>query len=561
MRFRFAAAAAFITVLFGTTFSFAAEFEDVSSSDWYYDAVQYVCEKGYFNGISDTEFHPNSELTRGMFVTILGKMQGITPETYTGASFPDVPESEWNAPYIAWASSLGLATGYDDGMFHAEYYISKEELCVLTARYLKAYEKTLADNPQALSAYYDDSVISSWAKESVDTLRKSGVITGDSNGYFRPRSNATRAQTAVIIMRLCEVLDGKVLEIPEIADRADEILNSMSVIEKVYQMFVVTPEELTGSEAATQAGPMTKDALAMYPVGGIMYKSANLVNAGQTSAMIENTNSYCKIKPFIATDEEGGAVARVAQKLGTTKFSPMYYYRNAGADKAYEIGATLARDLKQFGFNQDYAPVADVWTNSKNTVIAARAFSNNPETAAAMVNAEVRGMRDNGMIATIKHFPGHGDTSEDSHTGKAYSYKYLDELRSCEFIPFKAGIDAGADFVMCANIIVPNVEESGDPATMSRFFVTDLLRGELGFNGLVITDALDMHAVSSYYTSAQAAINCINAGCDMLLCPDTLTEAGAAVIEAVNNGTISESRINESVKRILNKKLEYGIIE
>ena len=170
-------------------------------------------------------------------------------------------------------------------------------------------------------------------------------------------------------------------------------------------------------------------------------------------------------------------------------------------------------------------------------------------------------MHDNGMISTLKHFPGHGDTAEDSHTGKAYCYKYLDEMRQCELIPFKAGIDAGADFVLCAHIITPNIDESGLPASMSEKFITDILRGELEFNGIIITDALDMHAVSSYYTSAEAAINCVKAGCDMLLCPDTLTEAGGAVIDAVKNGEISKDRINESVKHIISKKLEYGIIE
>lgn len=561
MRIRIFGAALIISMLTCVTVSCAAKFDDTEENAWYYDAVNYVCDKGYFSGVSETEFKPDDKMTRGMFVTILGKMQGIDTANYQGSAFSDVPEGEWDAPYVSWAAQLGIATGYNDGCFHAEYPIDKEELCVLTARYLKSAEKNPTDNPNALKSYYDESVVSEWARDSVALLRSSGVILGDSNGYFRPRENATRSQTATIIMRLARVLEGEVLDIPPLSDRAEEILNQMSVIEKVYQIFVVTPEELTGASVATQAGKVTQEALAMYPVGGVMYKAQNLINAEQTQTMIEGTKEYCKIKPFITVDEEGGAVARVAQKLGTTKFSPMYYYRNAGTDKAYEIGATLANDLKQFGFNQDYAPIADVWTNSKNSVIASRAFSNNPDKAAEMVSAEVRGMRDNGMISTIKHFPGHGDTAEDSHSGKAYSYKYLDELMSCEFIPFKAGIAAGTDFVMCGHIVTPNVDESGYPATMSRKLVTDILRGELGFNGVIITDALDMHAVSSYYTSAEAAINCINAGCDMLLCPDTMTEAASAVIDAVNDGTISENRINESVKRILNKKIEFGIIK
>lgn len=333
----------------------------------------------------------------------------------------------------------------------------------------------------------------------------------------------------------------------------------MSLYEKVYQMLVVSPEKLTGSGAVTQVGAAMENALAQYPVGGILYNTANLISASQTVQMISDTKAYSAITPFITVDEEGGKVARVASKLGTTKFSPMYTYRNQGADKAYEIGAALAKDISQFGFNQDYAPVADIWTNPANTVIGTRAFGDDPNTVAALVAAVVKGLQDNGVIATLKHFPGHGDTAEDSHTSVAYSYKTLDQLRSAEFIPFRAGIEAGADFVMCAHVTVPNVDSV--PATMSEILITDILRGELGFEGVVVTDSMSMKAISAYYSSAEAAVNAVKAGCDMILSPYNMPQAAYAMMQAVENGTISEARIDESVRRILSVKEKYGLLK
>lgn len=338
----------------------------------------------------------------------------------------------------------------------------------------------------------------------------------------------------------------------------ESLLASMSLEEKVYQMLTVSPEALTGIGTAVQAGEATKQALAQYPVGGIMYKAKNLESPGQTKTMIANTKAYSAISPFIAVDEEGGAVARVADTLGTTKFSPMYDYRAEDAEKAYEIGATLAKDIKQFGFNQDYAPVADIWTNPSNTVISTRAFSDNPEAAAERVTAAVQGLQENGVIATLKHFPGHGDTAEDSHTGQAFSHKTLDELRACEFIPFRAGIEAGADFVMCAHIIVPEVDSL--PATLSKTLVTDIMRKELGFDGVVITDAMEMGAIADYYSPEEAAVLAIQAGCDMILCPSDMVRAAEGILTAVQADELSEVRIDESVLRILAAKEKYGIL-
>ena len=339
----------------------------------------------------------------------------------------------------------------------------------------------------------------------------------------------------------------------------DEILSEMTLEEKVYQMFIIRPESITDVGTVIQAGDATKAALEQYPVGGIIYSADNLIDVEQTRTMIENTRNYSKIAPFISVDEEGGDVARVAQKLGTTKFEPMYNYKNGGADTANDIYTTIANDIKSLGFNLDFAPVADVWTNPDNRVIGTRAFSDDPAQAAEMVSAAVSGLQDNGVSASIKHFPGHGNTKGDSHTGFVYTSKTLDELRECEFLPFMAGIEAGTDFVMVGHIIVPDVDDV--PATLSHIIVTDILKGELGYDGIVITDGMEMGAIAENYISADATVMAVQAGCDVILEPEDFNESADALMAAVNSGVISEECINESVRKILECKLRRGIIK
>ena len=538
----------------------AQEFSDVTADDWFSDAVNYVTEREYFSGMGDGTFAPSSEMTRGMFVTVLGRMAGIDRSQYTKSKFKDVQSGMWYSTYVNWAASVGIVSGFEDGKFLPEANIDREQVAVMLNSYITNQNITLTPNPNARESYSDESSVSDWAKSGVALMRASGIFAGDTSGKFYPQNSATRAEIANVIMRLSMAINGETLIVPtpEPYSRSSEILDSMTLEEKIYQMCYVTPEQLTGAVPVTVAGEVTKKAIQSQPVGGIIYAADNLVSDYQIRSMLENTSAYSKIKPFFALAEEGGNNAPAAQKLGTASFNTMYSYRNDGAARAYEIGTSLARGMSSFGFNQNFAPVADVWTNMNNTMIAERAFSSDSNTAAAMVAEAVKGMQDNGVIATLKHFPGYGDTDGDANYGTAYTNKTLEQLRNCEFIPFRKGIEAGADFVMCGNINVPALENC--PAAMSHKIVTELLKDELGFNGIVITDALNMDAVRRYYTSADAAVKCIEAGCDMLLCPDTFSEAVNAVISAVQNSTISESRINESVKKILDVKLKYGII-
>ena len=348
---------------------------------------------------------------------------------------------------------------------------------------------------------------------------------------------------------------------PEFSEKAYTLLNNMTVEEKVYQMFMITPEQLLStSSTVTSSGSSAKTAIEAYPVGGVIYFGANIKNPTQCTDMISNLQSYSKTPLFIAVDEEGGSVARIGnnENMGTTQFPNMGNIENA--DEAYNVGYTIGTEIKQFGFNLDFAPVADVDSNPNNTVIGNRAFSSDPNTAAEYVAAAVKGFNDAGMLCTLKHFPGHGDTDTDTHYGYAEVTKTLDELKECELLPFQSGVKAGADFVMLGHLAAPKITGDTIPASLSKPLI-DLLRNEVGFNGIVITDAMRMDAIVDDYYSDEAAILAVQAGVDIILLPNNFKKASTGVINAVKDGTISEERINQSVLKILQKKIDNGIIK
>lgn len=340
--------------------------------------------------------------------------------------------------------------------------------------------------------------------------------------------------------------------------RAEELLSSMTLREKLCQLMIVRPEVLTGESPVTAAGETTRLALETYPVGGLIYSVDNLVTQEQTREMISNTQSYSKLPLFISADEEGGNVGRLMYKLGTTWVNSMYSYKDQGADTAYSNAKTIGTDMVSCLFNTDFAPVADVWTNPDNTVIGDRAYSDDFEQAAELVASAVLGFTDAGVVCCLKHFPGHGDTSTDTHEGAAVVSKSLDELRAGEFLPFISGIEAGADMVMIGHITVTSVDP--EPATISKAIITDVLRGELGWDGVVIRDSLDMGALAGY-DNGEVCVKFLEAGGDILLGIPDIETALTSLEAAVTDGRLTESRIDESVQRVLELKISHGIIE
>lgn len=347
--------------------------------------------------------------------------------------------------------------------------------------------------------------------------------------------------------------------------RVQEIMDDMTLEEKVYQMMFVRPETLTNVGCVVRAGDATKEAIEETPVGGIIYFSQNFQDTDQTSEMISNTQDYAReaganIPLFVGVDEEGGTVARLASKLDTTEFDDMATYgeENDG-DKAYKIGQTLAKDISGFGFNVDFAPVADVLSNENNTEIGDRSFGSDPDVVSNMVSNEVKGLQESGVMATLKHFPGHGSTETNSHEGTSETDRTLEELRECDLQPFAAGIEAGAAFVLVSHMTATEIDDV--PCTLSSTIITDLLRGEMGYEGIVITDGMDMGAITDNYENGEAAVKAVQAGVDMLLCPPSIEDAFDAIMEAIEDGDITEERIDESVARILTAKLQYGLMK
>ncbi len=346
--------------------------------------------------------------------------------------------------------------------------------------------------------------------------------------------------------------------------RAQEILNGMTLDQKIYQMMFVRPETLTNVGKVVRAGDATRKAIEEKPVGGIIYFSQNFQGTSQTTTMLSNTQEYARaaganIPLFMGVDEEGGTVARVADVLGTTKFDDMAEYgERADAQEAYDIGKTLATDISGFGFNVDFAPVADVLSNENNTEIGARSFGSDPSVVSIMVENEVMGLQESGVMAALKHFPGHGSTETNSHEGTSTTDRTLDELKECDLKPFEAGIDQEAAFVLVSHMTATELDSV--PCSLSSKVITDLLRGEMGYDGIVITDGMDMGAITDNYSNGDAAVKAVQAGVDMLLCPPSIDDACEALSQAVADGEITEERIDESIMRILTAKLEYGLM-
>lgn len=340
-----------------------------------------------------------------------------------------------------------------------------------------------------------------------------------------------------------------------LGELVDSYISEMPLEDKVAGLFIVTPEALTGVRTVTQAGEGTQEALNEYAVGGLIYFRHNIVDEEQLKAMLTGTVSKSRYPLFLAVDEEGGSVSRVAQSsIDVIQVGDMASIGESGdTAQAYEAGLTIGAYLKDLGFNLDFAPVADVADSEKNT-LGDRVFGTDAALVGDMVANMVDGIEGTGISSCLKHFPGIGYVEGDTHDGRVETEKNLDEMRDSDFIPFKAGIDAGADFVMVSHITVSSVEEDAVPSTMSKTIITDVLRNELGFQGVIITDAMDMGAITKYYTSDEAAVQAIMAGVDMLLMPEDFHAAYDAVLVAVQDGTISEERIDESLERIYRVK-------
>lgn len=340
-------------------------------------------------------------------------------------------------------------------------------------------------------------------------------------------------------------------------------LDRMTLEDKVAQLFILYPETLVqGVNRVTAAKEMTREALNRRPVCGLIYMRQNLESKEQVQTMFSDFQKLCLertgLPAFLCVDEEGGKVTSVGgtEALGISRGEDM---ADIGArnqpEEAFARGEEIGAYLAELGFNVDFAPVADVLSNPENTVVKKRSFGTDPAMVTAMAAAFSEGLQSKGILSTYKHFPGHGATAGDTHKGYSYTEKTLDELKECELLPFIDGIAKKVPMIMIGHISLPKVIGDDTPASLSSYIITDLLREELGYEGIIITDALAMGAIIKEYSSDEAAVKALEAGVDILLLPKDFELAYQGVLNAVNDGRLSQERIDQSLRRIIRQKL------
>lgn len=337
----------------------------------------------------------------------------------------------------------------------------------------------------------------------------------------------------------------------ELDDVVDAYLADMSLEEKVAQMFIITPESLTNIPGpATVAGAKTEAALNETAIGGVLFQSKNFSASDKTKEMVTKTYAL-GIRPLFTTAFEAGGGAGTISSVSAHGVTKTDNFATIGANQdtaaAYEAGAIIGTAMSNYGFTLNLSAVADLGTEES--------FGTDPALVSEMVSNYVLGVKSTGVNVCLTHFPGTSQIIGDSSKGMCYTEENIDEMRASDFLPFKAGIDAGAEFVMVGHVAASNITGDSTPASMSSVFITDLLRNELGFRGVVITDRMDYPAITEYWTTEEATLMAVNSGADIILCPDDFQVAYHALLSAVQNGTISEERINESLHRIYRVQL------
>ena len=369
----------------------------------------------------------------------------------------------------------------------------------------------------------------------------------------------------------------------------DEILAGMSLRDKLAQMMFFCPRQWK-EDAASDApaeniralNDYTRQYIADHRFGGILLYGENCGDAEQLLRLVADMQQANQegggLPMLMAVDQEGGNVSRLG--FGTSGTGNMTIAATGKTENARAMGRVFGEEMALLGLNTDFAPVVDVNDNAANPVIGVRAFSDDAGVVAAFGCAFMAGLQDTGTMVSLKHFPGHGNTDVDSHTGLPLVDRSFDELMANELVPYKAAIDAGADMVMTAHIQYPQLETqtytsitTGEevyiPATMSRTIMTDLLRDELGFEGVTVSDALDMKSIWNNYAADDILSMTINAGVDLLIMPamwdrnmlEQIDDLLGRAVTLTEEGMIEADRVDDSVRRILSLKRKYGLLD
>jgi beta-N-acetylhexosaminidase len=341
-------------------------------------------------------------------------------------------------------------------------------------------------------------------------------------------------------------------------DPIQEQIDSMTIDEKIGQMVMASVEGYSLDANG-------EDLINKYNVGGFIVLGENVRDTEQLQALVnslKSANSKNKLPLFISTDEEGGRVSRMPDEFKDLP-SNRSIGKTGSSEFALNIGKLISEELISFGINMDFAPVLDINSNPKNTVIGDRSFGPDANIVTRLGIQEMKGMQSKNIISVVKHFPGHGDTSVDSHVGLPVINNDADRLKGFELVPFANAIQNNTDGIMIAHILLPKID-SDNPASMSKTIITDMLRDEMDFKGIVITDDMTMGAIVKNYNIGEAAVRSINAGSDIILvCHgfDNQVAVIDALRKAASDGRITQKRIDESLYRIIKLKNKYMLAD
>jgi beta-N-acetylhexosaminidase len=336
----------------------------------------------------------------------------------------------------------------------------------------------------------------------------------------------------------------------------ESIIANMTIEEKVAQLFIVDFYAMTNTYQVKTFTEEMMSFLSQYPIGGIIYFAENIESRDQLIDLNASFQKNSSIPLYISIDEEGGLVSRLGNaNLGVNHLANASDLSKLSLEEVKASAYTLGLQLKELGFNYDFAPVLDVNTNPDNPVIGDRSFSSDPDIVASYGTAFSRGLQEAGILTSGKHFPGHGDTSTDSHLGITIIDHNMARLESRELIPFSAAIESNISSIMIGHITTPNITGDQLPASLSPYMITSLLREKLGYEGIIITDSLRMQAITDYYEPKDVGLMLLNAGGDIILLPENFEETYKGILDAIEEGILSEDRIDQSLFRILTSKI------
>ena len=350
-------------------------------------------------------------------------------------------------------------------------------------------------------------------------------------------------------------------------EREFKVIQNMSLQEKIAQLIFIDIRKDSQGRPVTNWSRELGNFVREYPVGGIIFFRSNFQNAKQVrQLLVDIQKDFSGILPFLAVDEEGGIISRLKNlpDLGYTGLPPAFLLsqQEKSIEQAHQRGEKIGKLLAQLGFQVNMAPIADLFpTTGRPGVIGSRAFSKNPAQAGSMVAAFVSAMQSQGVASVLKHFPGHGYAIGDPHSGGSiYNKTWKTWLEEGHIEPFRAGVQAEANFVMLGHFRLPHIIGNQTPASLSSFVIGNMLRRELGFDGIVISDSLDMQAIKAHWNSAEAAIHFLQAGGDMILMPPKPLLAIQGILAAVEQGQISQERLRRSVLRVLHQKHQMSLL-